>query len=119
MVVLTSNRTRELHDALKRRCLYHWIAFPDAERERAIIEARVPGLAEDAARVAGGGGDRRAPAAADQAAGHRRDDRLGAGREGAHRRGRRVAAGAAPQLGLLVKEPEDTEAVLRREASAL
>jgi MoxR-like ATPase len=50
VVVLTSNRTRELHDALKRRCLYHWIAFPDPERERAIIDARVPGLAEDAAR---------------------------------------------------------------------
>jgi MoxR-like ATPase len=49
IVVLTSNRTRELHDALKRRCLYHWIAFPDAERERAIIDARVPGLADEAA----------------------------------------------------------------------
>ena len=50
VVVLTSNRTRELHDALKRRCLYHWIAFPDAARERAIIDAKVPGLAEDAAQ---------------------------------------------------------------------
>jgi MoxR-like ATPase len=49
VVVMTSNRTRELHDALKRRCLYHWIDFPDAARERRIIEARVPGLAEDAA----------------------------------------------------------------------
>jgi MoxR-like ATPase len=49
IVVMTSNRTRELHDALKRRCLYHWIAFPDAARERAIIDARVPGLADEAA----------------------------------------------------------------------
>jgi MoxR-like ATPase len=49
VVVLTSNRTRELHDALRRRCLYHWIAFPDAERERAILHAHVPGLTEDAA----------------------------------------------------------------------
>jgi MoxR-like ATPase len=49
VVVLTSNRTRELHDALRRRCLYHWIAFPDAQRERAILHAHVPGLAEDAA----------------------------------------------------------------------
>jgi MoxR-like ATPase len=49
VVVITSNRTRELHDALKRRCLYHWIEFPDAARERAIIDARVPGLADDAA----------------------------------------------------------------------
>src|SRR3954463_11271459 len=49
IVVMTSNRTRELHDALKRRCLYHWIAFPDARRERAIIDAKVPGLADEAA----------------------------------------------------------------------
>jgi MoxR-like ATPase len=49
VVVLTSNRTRELHDALKRRCLYHWIPFPDPERERAIVCAHVPGLAEEAA----------------------------------------------------------------------
>jgi MoxR-like ATPase len=51
-VVLTSNRTRELHDALKRRCLYQWIDLPDAERERAIVRARVPGVPEAvAARV--------------------------------------------------------------------
>jgi MoxR-like ATPase len=49
VVVLTSNRTRELHDALRRRCLYHWIAFPDADRERAILHAHVPGLTEAAA----------------------------------------------------------------------
>ncbi|GAA3090177.1 MoxR family ATPase [Nonomuraea salmonea] len=48
-VVLTSNRTRELHDALKRRCLYHWIPFPDADRERAIIRAQEPGLDERSA----------------------------------------------------------------------
>src|SRR5690349_1977405 len=45
-VVLTSNRTRELHDALKRRCLYHWIGHPDMEREIAIVRARVPGVPE-------------------------------------------------------------------------
>jgi MoxR-like ATPase len=44
LVVLTSNRTRELHDALKRRCLYHWIDYPDAEREALIVHARVPGV---------------------------------------------------------------------------
>jgi MoxR-like ATPase len=49
VVVLTSNRTRELHDALRRRCLYHWIAFPDADRERAILDAHVPGLTGEAA----------------------------------------------------------------------
>ena len=52
VVILTSNRTRELHDALKRRCLYHWIDYPTAERERAIVEERVPGIPEAvAARV--------------------------------------------------------------------
>jgi MoxR-like ATPase len=51
-VILTSNRTRELHDALKRRCLYHWIDYPDPERERAIVRTRVPGVPEEiAARV--------------------------------------------------------------------
>ncbi|MDQ3790391.1 MAG: MoxR family ATPase [Actinomycetota bacterium] len=49
VVVLTSNRTRELHDALKRRCLYHWIPFPEPERERAIVRAHVPSIEDDAA----------------------------------------------------------------------
>jgi MoxR-like ATPase len=42
IVVITSNRTREIHDALKRRCLYHWVDYPDARRELAILHARVP-----------------------------------------------------------------------------
>jgi MoxR-like ATPase len=42
VVILTSNRTRDLHDALKRRCLYHWIDYPDAEREVEIVRRRVP-----------------------------------------------------------------------------
>src|SRR5437588_10835078 len=50
IVVLTSNRTRELHDALKRRCLYHWIDYPDPERERAIVRTRIPGVPETIAR---------------------------------------------------------------------
>ena len=45
-VVLTSNRTRELHDALKRRCLYHWIGHPALEREIEIVKVRVPGVPE-------------------------------------------------------------------------
>jgi MoxR-like ATPase len=53
VVVLTSNRTRDLHDALKRRCLYHWIAYPDADRVAAIIRRRVPGVGDPLAdRVA-------------------------------------------------------------------
>jgi MoxR-like ATPase len=49
-VVITSNRTRELHDALKRRCLYHWIDFPDLEREVEIIRLRAPEVSEPLAR---------------------------------------------------------------------
>jgi MoxR-like ATPase len=44
VVVLTSNRTREVHDAIRRRCLYHWVDYPDAARERAILDAKVPGV---------------------------------------------------------------------------
>jgi MoxR-like ATPase len=55
VVVLTSNRTRDLHDALKRRCLYHWIDYPDISRVAAIIRRRVPGAAVPlAAQVARG-----------------------------------------------------------------
>ncbi|HEU5170643.1 MAG TPA: MoxR family ATPase [Gemmatimonadales bacterium] len=49
-VVLTSNRTREVHDALKRRCLYHWIDYPSYERELAILHARMPNVPEALAR---------------------------------------------------------------------
>ncbi len=45
IVILTSNRSRELHDALKRRCYYHWIEYPDVERAAAIVRRRVPGAA--------------------------------------------------------------------------
>jgi MoxR-like ATPase len=44
--VITSNRTREIHDALKRRCLYHWVGYPSAERELKIVYAKVPGIAK-------------------------------------------------------------------------
>ena len=50
LVILTSNRTRELHDALKRRCLYHWIGYPTAQRELEIVMLRAPGVAEILAR---------------------------------------------------------------------
>jgi MoxR-like ATPase len=50
VVVVTSNRTRELHDALKRRCLYHWIDFPSLEREVAIVQLRAPEVPEALAR---------------------------------------------------------------------
>ncbi|HTY25642.1 MAG TPA: MoxR family ATPase [Desulfomonilaceae bacterium] len=50
LVILTSNRTRDIHDALKRRCLYHWIDYPSPEKEREIISARVDGISEELAR---------------------------------------------------------------------
>ena len=78
-VILTSNRTRELHDALKRRCLYHWIGHPSVEREIEIVELRVPGvperLAEQAARFAA----ELRTLDLQKPPGHRGDDRLGAG----------------------------------------
>jgi MoxR-like ATPase len=53
-VILTSNRTRELHDALKRRCMYHWIGHPSLEREVRIVMLRVPGVPERLAAEAAG-----------------------------------------------------------------
>jgi MoxR-like ATPase len=50
IVILTSNRTRDVHDALKRRCLYHWVEHPNFEREVAIVRLRVPQIAESLAR---------------------------------------------------------------------
>jgi MoxR-like ATPase len=50
LVVITSNRTREIHDALKRRCFYAWIDYPDAARELAVLRVRVPGAAERLSR---------------------------------------------------------------------
>src|SRR4051812_9792833 len=112
VVVMTSNRTRELHDALKRRCLYHWIDFPDAVRERQIIEAKVPGLAADAAAslVEAVTAVRsleliKPPGIAEtiewaQAAKVLSDE------------GARWPVALRRSLGLLIKEQEDTEAVL-------
>ncbi len=49
IVILTSNRTREIHDALKRRCIYHWIDYPTAQREAEIVTRKVPGIDEEVA----------------------------------------------------------------------
>lgn len=50
IVVITSNRTREIHDAIKRRCLYHWVDYPSAERELEIVRRKVPGVAAQMSR---------------------------------------------------------------------
>ncbi len=47
IVIITSNRTREIHDALKRRCLYHWVDYPDAERELSIVRQKLPSIEEE------------------------------------------------------------------------
>ena len=78
LVVLTSNRTRELHDALKRRCLYHWIDHPGLEREVEIVRSRAPEVSEALARqVVGVVQQLRAARRPAQAARRRRDPRLG------------------------------------------
>ncbi len=51
IVVLTSNRTREVHDAVKRRCLYHWVGFPSARREAEIVQRRLPGIDQQLSRA--------------------------------------------------------------------
>ncbi|NEX64161.1 AAA family ATPase [Noviherbaspirillum galbum] len=50
IVIITSNRTREIHDAVKRRCFYHWVDYPDKERELAIVRRKAPGAAEALSR---------------------------------------------------------------------
>jgi len=51
VVIITSNRTREIHDAIKRRCLYHWVGYPDAPRELAIVRRKCPQASESLARA--------------------------------------------------------------------
>ena len=104
VIVLTSNRTRDLHDAVKRRCLYHWIDYPTPERELDIVRRRVSGASETlAVQVVGrGGADARLRRA--EAAGDRRGDRLAVGADGArHRRARRGRARAHARLGAQVR----------------
>ena len=111
VVVLTSNRTRDVHDALKRRCLYHWIAHPDFERELAIVRLRAPEVPELARARRRGRGRGAARARALQAARCRRDDRLG------RRRSRRSGATRLDEravdatLGTILKYHEDQDRV--------
>ena len=77
LVVLTSNRTRELHDALKRRCLYHWVGYPTPERELEIVLVRDPGISEALARKVVAAVNRLRRARPREAPGRGRDPRLG------------------------------------------
>ena len=108
-MVLTSNRTRELHDALKRRCLYHWIDYPTPEREAEIVRARLPGVPDAiAARVCAAVARLRERGAL-QAAGRGGDDRLGAGAARA-----RATSDLEATLGVALKVREDIERVRER-----
>ena len=97
--MITSNRTRELHDALKRRCLYHWIDFPELEREVEIIRLRAPGVSDRLARSVAITVARLRELDLLKQPGRRRGDRLGRGARGARRgdgrrRGRRARRSA-------------------------
>jgi MoxR-like ATPase len=116
-VIITSNRTRELHDALKRRCLYHWIDYPDPAREAAIIHLRVPSASDRLARSVATAVARLRGMGPDQASRRRRGDRLGRGAGGA--RARRAHGGRRARHPRLVKTREDLQAVEARVAELL
>jgi MoxR-like ATPase len=111
VVVLTSNRTRELHDALKRRCLYHWIDHPGLEREVRIVRTRAPEVSEELARqvvaivqqLRGDAGLLKPPGVAETLDWARALHRLGTAELDLER--------AAATLGALVKYREDTDRV--------
>ena len=95
-VVLTSNGTRELSDALRRRCLYHYVDFPDVDREAKIILTRTPGIDTDARLADRPHGRRGAQGGFAQSPGRRRDARLGG--DACRPRSARPAAGARSRL---------------------
>ena len=108
ITILTSNRTRELHDALRRRCLYHWIDYPDRARERAIIE-RARARHRSAKRP--NGWSRRWPASAScRLSSGRASPRASTGRAAPrvlHRDGAAWPEALKRSLGLMVKDQED------------
>jgi MoxR-like ATPase len=110
LVILTSNRTRELHDALKRRCLYHWIGYPPAAREVEIVLVRAPGVPEKLAQSVVGAVNRlreldlaKPPGVAETIDWARTLDFLGAAELGPQ--------AAEDTLGAVVKERDDLDLV--------
>ena len=107
VVVLTSNRTRDLHEALRRRCVYHWIDYPTAEREARIVMMRASSVAEiDRARRRRRR-RRTAARAAQQAARDRRGGRLGGSRDAASQGGARWPDAFKRSIGVALKDEED------------
>lgn len=118
LVILTSNRTRELHDALKRRCMYHWIDFPEQARERRIVEALAPGLTAEAAEalVSAVAQTREMPLLKKPGIAESVDWARGA--HALHQRGVAWPLALRRSLGLLLKDQEDLARV-EREAEGL
>ena len=118
IAVLTSNRSRDLHDALRRRCLYHWIDYPEPARAAAIVRRTVPGataaLIEHAAQFVGDSKGSRPG----QAAGRGRDDRLG-GRAGVagRRRPRHDRPAAASRWAHWPRHPTTRDTSPRRSSN--
>ena len=117
-VVVTSNRTRELHDALKRRCLYHWIDHPALDREIEIIRARAPEVPEALARDVADGGEPPPRVRHREASRRGRDDRLGErGRVPRRRAAGRGDRGAT--LGAVLKDHDDQQLAASRLAEVV
>lgn len=111
VVLLTSNRTRELHDALLRRCLYHWIDYPSQDREVEILQARAPGLPEELLREVSAAVGRlrklelyKSPGISETITWARALAALGLSRLDAH--------SAATTLGAVLKDQHDIETVM-------
>ena len=115
ITILTSNRTRELHDALRRRCLYHWIDYPERARERAIIELHAPGVAAEAAErlVDAVAAIRRLPLIKRPGIAESIDWARAA--QVLHRDGAAWPDALKRSLGLIVKDQEDFDAVREAE----
>jgi MoxR-like ATPase len=111
ITILTSNRTRELHDALRRRCLYHWIDYPDQLRERAIVERHAPGVTSEAAErlVAAVAGIRHLPILKKPSTVESIDWARAA--MALTRQGSDWPDALKRSIGLIIKDPEDMAAV--------
>lgn len=118
LVILTSNRTRELHDALKRRCMYHWIDFPEQARERRIVEALAPGLTAEAAEALVSAVAQTREMALLKKPGIAESVDWARGAHALHQRGVAWPVALRRSLGLLLKDQEDLARV-EREAEGL
>ena len=111
IIVLTSNRTRDLHDAVKRRCLYHWIDYPDPRRAVDIVRRRVPGASQALAVQVANAVSRMRDTDVQKPPGHRRGDRLAGRAQPARRRGRWTRRPSIARSAPCSSTREDPDAV--------